>query len=182
MKINAASRLLTQEAFLEELLNFFEGNKVSRQWLKQVSQMRDTGPSEAYRLILVPRTKRIQVGTRIRLVSKPVVSVSDRVVNAVYAGSSFHDDVGTDLEGTQVVVVRIDSPSYLISFKSLIRFSEQAVRKFRFSKEAIHVRRRLKEEREYLIDGSRLVGTVVHYTKDTEFISKGDYRKLREKR
>lgn len=164
MRIKAASRI-KDVSFNEYLAEYLEGDRVPDSWVTEICGLLDKGPSILYRLMLTPI--RLKIGQTIRL-NKKLVSVSDRIENAIYAGSSYHHDMNTDLKNQSLVLVEIHDPHVYMSYKTLRNI---------FMGNS-HVLPRLDKEREYLIDGQGQKATVKYITRDTYFITNRDYKLL----
>jgi hypothetical protein len=149
--LNAVTRLQRPLEFVEELFNYLEGDKVSDQWVAEVTKRRDKCPTILYRMVLLSEKTKLDIGKEIKLKSKPIISASDNRMNALYAGCSYHHDHGTRLTGKQIALVSIKNPHCFMSYRELKKLVKQNS----------YVVNRLNKEREYIIDGHNIKGTVL---------------------
>ena len=165
---------LDPAVFTDEMFYYISGegddDNIDPAWVNLLLKQRAQGPNTLYRLVVIPLDSTIKVGDTLKLEEKPIMSASDHVDNAVYAGCNYQFSHGGSLKNKMLVVVEIKNPTILVNYDQIYKFADEEL-DFGFSALA-------KAEREYIIDGSNVSGTVVHFTTDVGYISRGDFKML----
>lgn len=143
--------------FLEELYEYLEGNTVSKEWVNFILSLTDKGPATLYRLAFLPKKTKVKKGDKVK-VKNGLVSASDKQETALWAGCSYHHDVGTSLKGKIAVLLEIHNPHICMSFETIKKYVDKNAR-------GGHVLRRTLKEREFLIGGGSQ-GLVIAWTDD----------------
>ena len=128
---------------------YLEGGSVPQDWVDSLLLTRSK-EHKAFLYRLSVLSNPVRVGAKIRT-KKKLISASDKIEHAIYAGCNFHKEEGTDLSDKYLALLEIPNPTILMSMKD-IESAVPKVNKF------AHIR--LNDEREYLILGP-VVGKVI---------------------
>ncbi len=192
MKINLDEK--GRDPFIHEFLNYLEGHDKIDPRLKTTILSQPTHKmSTLYRLCRVQKGKYTK-GDVIKLKDTDMLSASDQPRNAVYAGCSFaHDTLSEkDLAEKDLVLIKIRSSNVYMSYKfirdMLVTYSEieakprttgfktnQQIKSFRSNINFTIAR--LDREREYIISGKNVTGSVM-VIKDYDYLKSNKWMRL----
>lgn len=152
------------DAFMTGLLKYLEGYQdIDRKWFKQVSSIRsEEQPAAVYRTVLV--SSKLVKGDKLSFKAKPLVSAATTAKASLYACCSYAHDYNKPVARKVLLTVELYRPTVILHLKDLrwllnpVHSSDKI--RARYGNNQLPLGR-LKNEKECIIQGTHLSGTVV---------------------
>ena len=159
-----------------ELSRWLEGDAhVKQDWIKRLSLRATRFDKPLYRLMSVPKSSNAKQGTIYKVTGQSeLVSASDKINAAVYAGCQWLHDVDKDLTDSKLLLVRLIEPVVCATHKQIM----DALAAYPNLGRSGHVGIRTKNEREYIVRAKNLKGVILYHTEDCQYVLNDDHKQL----
>lgn len=159
-----------------ELARWLEGeDSVGSDWLRQLSKRGILYSKPLYRLMTAPKSSKVTRGTIYKVTGRSaLVSASDKIKCAVYAGCQWLRDSDQDLSQSKLLLVELIQPLVCATHQQIL----EALDTYPHLGRSGHVRIRTVNEREYIVLSKGLKGKVLFHTDDCTYIEEDSHRLL----